>query len=37
VHDYFKIDLEIVWRVINLHLPELKTAAAEMLAGLSGP
>ncbi len=36
VHDYFKIDMDIVWRVIDVHLPELKTAATKMLASLSG-
>ena len=37
VHDYFKIDLEIVWRVIETHLPQLKTAVAEMIASLDQP
>jgi len=37
VHDYFKIDLEIVWRVIESHLPQLKTAVAEMIASLDQP
>ena len=31
VHDYFHIDLEIVWRVVEVHLPELKIAAAKLL------
>lgn len=24
VHDYFSTDLEIIWRIIKVHLPELK-------------
>jgi len=31
VHDYLGVDLEIVWRVIENDLPELKQAIVEML------
>jgi uncharacterized protein with HEPN domain len=34
VHDYFRIDLDLVCRVVEDHLPELKRAAEEMLKSL---
>ena len=37
VHDYFRIDLEIIWRVIDQHLPALKTAVTVMLKQLGPP
>ena len=36
VHDYFCIDLELVWRVVEQHLPSLKAAITTMLQSL-GP
>ena len=26
VHDYFDVDYEIVWRIVQVHLPPLRTA-----------
>jgi uncharacterized protein with HEPN domain len=37
VHDYFRIDLDIVWRVVEQHLPELKLAVTSMLKTLDSP
>ena len=34
VHHYFKIDLDIVWEIIEVHLPLLSEKVAEALAGL---
>jgi uncharacterized protein with HEPN domain len=34
VHDYFRIDLDLVWRVVETHLPELKQAVLQIEAGL---
>ncbi len=31
VHGYFEIDLDIVWRAIEDHLPELKEALSRIL------
>lgn len=31
VHDYFRIDLDLVWRIVESHLPALKAAALDML------
>lgn len=31
VHHYFKVDLEVVWDVVINRLPELETAAGEIL------
>ncbi|HRK30152.1 MAG TPA: DUF86 domain-containing protein [Tepidisphaeraceae bacterium] len=31
VHDYFNIDIGLIWRVHNDHLPDLKAAAQRML------
>jgi uncharacterized protein with HEPN domain len=31
VHDYFQIDLEIVWAVVKRELPELKERLQELL------
>lgn len=30
VHDYFNIDLELVWRVVTTHLADLKEAASHL-------
>jgi uncharacterized protein with HEPN domain len=32
VHDYFGIDLDLVWKAVERDLPELKTAATRALA-----
>jgi uncharacterized protein with HEPN domain len=37
VHDYFRIDMDIVWRVVEQHLPELKDAVTQMLKSLDNP
>ncbi len=34
VHDYFGIDLDIVWRVVNTQLPELKRKIEAILKQL---
>ena len=34
VHNYLGIDLELVWKVIENDLPELKCAVAEMLQNI---
>ena len=31
VHDYFGVDYEIVWRIIEVHLPPLETAISAMV------
>ncbi len=36
VHNYLGIDLELVWKVIENDLPELKLAVAEMLRKTTG-
>lgn len=41
VHEYFGVDREIVWRIVEAHLPPLRTALAALLerlrAGEQGP
>jgi len=34
VHEYFGVDLEIVWDILQNKLPGLKTAVAEMIKQL---
>jgi len=34
VHDYFGVDLEEVWRVVERDLPELKSKLKELIEGL---
>ena len=36
VHDYLGVDLEQIWIIVQTNVPELRAAAAEMLATL-GP
>ena len=36
VHHYFKVDLEVVWDVVTNRLPEIETAAGEMLVEIAG-
>ena len=36
VHNYLGIDLELVWKVIENDLPDLKLAVAEMLRNATG-
>ncbi len=36
VHRYFKVDLEVVWDVVQNRLPELKKAVSEMLIEIAG-
>lgn len=33
IHDYFGVDLEIVWGVVENHVPVLKNAIAALLTG----
>ena len=35
-HHYFKVDLEVVWDVVTNRLPEIETAAGEMLVENAG-
>ena len=37
VHDYFSIDVEIVWRIVERDLPLLKAAVEELLNTASDP
>ncbi len=32
VHDYFRIDTDLVWRVVADHLPELELAAKDLVS-----
>jgi len=32
VHDYFSVDIEVVWKTIKKDLPPLKDAVKKMLA-----
>ena len=34
VHDYFRVDLEVVWRVVENELPPLKVQLQSILASL---
>lgn len=36
VHDYFEVDLEIIWRTVHQDLPALRTQVAELLEHASG-
>jgi len=36
-HFYFGIDYEIVWKVINTNLPQIKPHIQKMLDDLKGP
>jgi uncharacterized protein with HEPN domain len=36
-HQYFKIDLDVVWSTVTRHLPSLKKTVQEMLVNLSEP
>jgi uncharacterized protein with HEPN domain len=31
VHDYFEIELDVVWSVVELHLPDLKSKVEAIL------
>lgn len=33
IHDYFGVNLEIVWAVVQKELPKLRTAVEALLAG----
>lgn len=33
VHEYFRIDLDTVWRIVERDLPELKRSVEEILSG----
>ena len=35
IHDYFGIDVELIWNVVELLLPELRAEVQSMLHGLS--
>ena len=35
VHEYFAVDLDVVWVVIKKHLPQLKQVVRAMLGGAS--
>ncbi len=35
IHEYFDVDLDIVWVVINRHMPKLKKVVARMLETLA--
>jgi uncharacterized protein with HEPN domain len=37
VHNYLGIDLELIWKVIEADLPELKRAVSEMLLNITKP
>jgi uncharacterized protein with HEPN domain len=37
VHDYFNIDLDLVWRVVDTHLAELEQAAERLSRELPPP
>ncbi len=32
VHDYFETDDEIIWRILEVHLPELQSQLADLIA-----
>jgi uncharacterized protein with HEPN domain len=32
IHDYFRVDQELVWEMVQDHLPALREAVAELLA-----
>lgn len=34
IHDYFGVNLEIVWAVVEKELPKLETAVAELLSAV---
>jgi uncharacterized protein with HEPN domain len=36
VHEYFRVDLSVVWEIITQDLPDLKVQIKEMLAAISG-
>ena len=36
IHEYFGVDLEIVWQVATSELPPLKPAFIKMLADIEG-
>lgn len=36
VHEYFGIDLEIIWQILHKDLPELKQKIEEIMKGESG-
>ena len=35
IHEYFDVDLDIVWVVITRHMPKLKKVVARMLETLA--
>lgn len=37
VHDYFGVDVEVVWRTVREDLPPLRAAIARILEDLDGP
>jgi uncharacterized protein with HEPN domain len=32
IHDYFGVDLDVVWGVVETHLPPLRDAVTRLLA-----
>jgi len=37
IHDYFGINLELVWDVVEKHLPPLQSKISVLLADMSEP
>jgi uncharacterized protein with HEPN domain len=37
VHDYFRVDFDVVWNVVANELPTLKGQLEAILKGLGGP
>jgi uncharacterized protein with HEPN domain len=35
IHDYFGVDLKVVWRTLKEDIPPLRAAVARMLADIS--
>jgi uncharacterized protein with HEPN domain len=35
IHDYFEVDLEVVWQTLQRDLPVLRTQIVQLLARLS--
>jgi uncharacterized protein with HEPN domain len=36
VHEYFGLDLELIWNVLTVHIPPFKLQIEKILAGISG-
>jgi uncharacterized protein with HEPN domain len=37
IHHYFGVDIEVVWRVVEIEVPSLLVTVEKLIADLEGP